>query len=90
MRLVFVISYFLAASSSVSAFAPTSTVGAWGTSSALRSTVEAVSAGEIKSRMDANISKMSQKDASSKAISKQVSYMLLLYMDRGDQEISRR
>jgi hypothetical protein len=73
MRLVLVISSLLAASNSVSAFAPASSVGAWGSSSALRSTVEAVSADEIKSRMEANISKMSEKDAASKALSKEVS-----------------
>ncbi len=39
----------------------------------LQSTVEAVSADEIKSRMEANISKMSERDAASKALSKEVS-----------------
>jgi hypothetical protein len=73
MRLVLVVSSLLAASSSVSAFAPASRVGAWGSSSALQSTVEAVSVDEIKSRMDANVSKMSAKDATSTALSKEVS-----------------
>jgi tRNA pseudouridine32 synthase/23S rRNA pseudouridine746 synthase len=71
MRLVLVVSSLLAASSSVSAFAPASRVGAWGSSSALQSTVEAVSVDEIKSRMDANVSKMSAKDATSTALSKE-------------------
>ena len=70
MRLILVVSALLAASNSVSAFAP---VAPAGRVSALQSTVEAVSADEIKSRMDANISKMSEKDAASKALSKEVS-----------------
>ena len=72
MRLVLVISALLAASNSVSAFAP-SRVGNVGSASALRSTVEAVSVDEIKSRMEANMSKMIEKDAKSTALSKEVS-----------------
>lgn len=71
MRLVLVLSSLLAATNSVGAFAPTSRVGAWGSSSALQSTVEAVSTDEIKSRLEANMSKMSEKDATSKALSKE-------------------
>ena len=74
MRLILVVSALLAASNSVSAFAPASTVVR---RSALQSTVEAVSVDEIKSRMDANISKMSEKDAASKSLSKEVSYLKL-------------
>ena len=73
MRLILVVSSLLAATNSVSAFAPSSTTGRWLSPSALQSTVEAVTADEIKSRMDANISKMSEKDAASKALSKEVS-----------------
>ena len=72
MRLVLVVSSLLAASSSVSAFAPSSR-GVWSGASALQSTVEAVSADEINSRMEANISKMSAKDATSTSLSKEVS-----------------
>lgn len=70
MRLVLVVSSLLAASSSVSAFAPSSR-GVWSGASALQSTVEAVSADEINSRMEANISKMSAKDATSTSLSKE-------------------
>lgn len=70
MRLILVLSSLLAASTSVGAFAPSARVGAWGSSS-LQSTVEAVSADEIKSRMESNISKMSERDAASKALSKE-------------------
>jgi len=77
MRLVLVLSALLATSNSVGAFAPSSRFGISGisssasSSSALQSTVEAVSADEIKSRMEANISKMSERDASSTALSKE-------------------
>lgn len=75
MRLVLVLSALLATSNnSVCAFAPstsTSTSATRFASTSLRSTVEAVSADEIKARMEANISKMSEKDATSKALSKE-------------------
>lgn len=73
--MVLVLSALLATSNSVGAFAPSSRFGVSGTSSSsmLQSTVEAVSADEIKSRMEANISKMSERDAASKALSKEVS-----------------
>jgi len=73
MRLVLVLSALLATSNSVGAFAPSSRFGVSGTSTVLQSTVEAsaVSADDIKSRMDANMSKMSEKDAASKALSKE-------------------
>jgi tRNA pseudouridine32 synthase/23S rRNA pseudouridine746 synthase len=68
MRLFLVASALFAASTSVDAFAP-SFQGA--SSSALRmSTVEAVSASEINSRMEASMEKLKAKDASSAALSK--------------------
>mmetsp|Transcript_2840 Transcript_2840/g.3766 ORF Transcript_2840/g.3766 Transcript_2840/m.3766 type:complete len:334 (-) Transcript_2840:3-1004(-) len=72
MRLILVLSALVAASTSVGAFTPSSLriVGS-ATGTALQSTVEAVTADEIKVRMEASVAKMSEKDAGSKALSKE-------------------
>ena len=73
MRLLLVAFAAFAATSSVEGFAQSGRVGTWGSSTALKSTVEAVSGAEIKSRMEVQIEKMKAKDASSKSLSKEVS-----------------
>ncbi len=72
MRILLVASALLAATSSVDAFAPCQRVAPFGSSTALQSTV-AADAASIKARLDAQLEKMKAKDASSKALSKEVS-----------------
>mmetsp|Transcript_37038 Transcript_37038/g.49111 ORF Transcript_37038/g.49111 Transcript_37038/m.49111 type:complete len:336 (-) Transcript_37038:76-1083(-) len=71
MRLICGLALLAAATTPAVAFTPASRVAAWGSSTVLQSTVEAVSGAEIKAKYDAALEKMKAKDASSAALSKE-------------------
>lgn len=70
MRLISGLALLAAAASPAVAFTPSARVNTWGSSTALQSTVEAVSGAEIKAKQDAALEKMAAKDQSSAALSK--------------------
>ena len=79
MRLFLVVSALLASTFSVDAFAPSSITGGVQSATSLKmSTIEAV---DVKSRMNSQMEKLKAKDATSKALSKQVSIFLDLIFE---------